>query len=252
MQEKATNDKRLDANLDASHATPEVVEIVTSTLADKSSRDVDRTMTHFSQELLTYTDVTLGSTFRDWSAQKGIFEQFMAMWGEGTRCYPTRIVGDARGAMVVFVDSPEMFGHEVRIMAPMDFRDGKIIRQVDYWNGRQIGLAAVEQNRLPADQFPDDFGEPLVGEQAHPALRLTASALSQAFSSGDHAGATGLFTTDAVFEDLTLRTAIVGAFAIVVRNLGFMYYGGSDLGEMIATAERITEGDLMHMSGHSA
>lgn len=29
-----------------------------------------------------------------------------------------------------------------------------------------------------------------------------------------------------------------------VRNLGFMYYGGSDLGEMIATAERITEGDF--------
>ena len=29
-----------------------------------------------------------------------------------------------------------------------------------------------------------------------------------------------------------------------VRNLGFMYYGGSDLGEMIATAGRITEGDF--------
>jgi pimeloyl-ACP methyl ester carboxylesterase len=29
-----------------------------------------------------------------------------------------------------------------------------------------------------------------------------------------------------------------------VRNLGFMYYGGSDLGEMMATAGRITEGDF--------
>lgn len=29
-----------------------------------------------------------------------------------------------------------------------------------------------------------------------------------------------------------------------VRNLGFVYYGGSDIGEMIATAERITEGDF--------
>lgn len=29
-----------------------------------------------------------------------------------------------------------------------------------------------------------------------------------------------------------------------VRNLGFMYYGGSDLGEMVATAGRIKEGDL--------
>jgi hypothetical protein len=32
-----------------------------------------------------------------------------------------------------------------------------------------------------------------------------------------------------------------------VRNLGFMYYGGSDLGEMMATAGRITEGDLARM-----
>ena len=29
-----------------------------------------------------------------------------------------------------------------------------------------------------------------------------------------------------------------------VRNLGFMYYGGSDLGEMIATAGQIKEGDF--------
>ncbi len=29
-----------------------------------------------------------------------------------------------------------------------------------------------------------------------------------------------------------------------VRNLGFMYYGGSDLGEMMAAAGRITEGDF--------
>jgi Esterase FrsA-like len=29
-----------------------------------------------------------------------------------------------------------------------------------------------------------------------------------------------------------------------VRNLGFMYYGGSDLGEMVATAAKITEGDF--------
>ena len=29
-----------------------------------------------------------------------------------------------------------------------------------------------------------------------------------------------------------------------VRNLGFMYYGGADLGEMMATAGRIKEGDF--------
>ncbi len=29
-----------------------------------------------------------------------------------------------------------------------------------------------------------------------------------------------------------------------VRNLGFTYYGGADIGEMMATAERIEEGDF--------
>ena len=29
-----------------------------------------------------------------------------------------------------------------------------------------------------------------------------------------------------------------------VRNLGFSYYGGSDVGEMMATGGRITEGDF--------
>jgi hypothetical protein len=29
-----------------------------------------------------------------------------------------------------------------------------------------------------------------------------------------------------------------------VRNLGFVYYGGSDVGEMMAAAGRITEGDF--------
>ena len=30
----------------------------------------------------------------------------------------------------------------------------------------------------------------------------------------------------------------------LVRNLGFVYYGGSDIGELFATAENITEGDF--------
>ena len=33
-----------------------------------------------------------------------------------------------------------------------------------------------------------------------------------------------------------------------VRNLGFMYYGGADLGEMMATVGQIKEGDSRHHS----
>ncbi len=171
------NTTQFTANFDASHATAELVAMITSTFADKSNRDVKRTMTHFSQELMTYTDTTIGESYRDWSSQKQVFERFMTHWAEGTRSYPTRIIGDAHSAMVLFVDSPEMFGREVRIMAPVDFRNGEIIRQVDYWDGRQFGVAALEQHRFPADQFPEDFGEPTFHEQAHPTLRRVATSL---------------------------------------------------------------------------
>lgn len=118
MPEIAVPHDALDASLDASHATPDLVQLVTSTLADKTSRDVGRTMQHFSRDQLTYTDTTVGDTYRDWSALKGAFERFMTMWGDGTRCYPTRIVGDARSAMVIFVDSPEMFRSSVNRLTP--------------------------------------------------------------------------------------------------------------------------------------
>ena len=42
---------------------------------------------------------------------------------------------------------------------------------------------------------------------------------------------------EAVFQDNSFGFEFV-------RNLGFMYYGGSDLGEMIATAGHIQEGDF--------
>ena len=32
------------------------------------------------------------------------------------------------------VDTPELFGGELRILAAVDFRDGKIVRWVDYWD----------------------------------------------------------------------------------------------------------------------
>lgn len=218
--------------IDASHASAEVVQLVTSTFAAKSSRDVDRTMGFFSPVHLVYTDTTIGETYRNWSEQRGAFDRFMTtMWGEGTRSYPTRVVGDHHSAIVVFVDSPEMFGREVRIMAAIDFDDdGKITRQVDYWDGRQFGVAALEQHRYPADQIPDEFGELATGEHAHPQLQQAALSLSRALADGDAAAAAAaeLLTADAVFEDLTLRTTVVGAIAIggyLERAIASLPYG---------------------------
>ena len=51
--------------------------------------------------------------------------------------YPLRIVGDTRSAAVEFVDSTAFFGYEIRALSSVTF-DGnrKIIRWVDYWDGR--------------------------------------------------------------------------------------------------------------------
>jgi len=217
-----------DPVLDISHATPEAVQLVTSTFQDKTARDVDRFMAHFSQRQLTYTDGTLGARYGTWSELKAVFDQFMPAWPDTIRSYPTRILGDARSAMVVFVDSAEMFGNEIRVIAPIDFRDGKIVREVDYWDGRHFGSAATQAIRTPPDQFPAEFGESTVGEQSPAALRDVVSALSHAFATGDPAAAAALFTTDATFEDLTLHVSFTGRPAIqgfLNRSFELLPYG---------------------------
>jgi len=203
-----------DPVLDTSHATPEVVELVVSAFRDKTDRDVDAFMAHFSQRHLSYTDGTLGAKYATWSELRAVFAQFMPAWPSTIRSYPTRIIGDARSAMAVFVDSPEMFGHEIRIIAPIDFRGGKILREVDYWDGRHFGSDATGAIRNPPGQFATDFGEGSVGEQSPAVLRRVVSALATAFAAGDAPAASALFTTDAVFEDLTLHAAVVGQPAI--------------------------------------
>jgi hypothetical protein len=217
-----------DPVLDATHATPEVVELLVSAFRDKTNRDVDRFMAHFSQRLLTYTDATLGAQYTTWSALKALFAQYMPAWPPTIQSYPTKIIGDARSAMVLFVDSAQMFGHELRIIAPIDFRDGKIVREADYWDGRHFGVAATAAIRQPPGKYVTDFGEGTVGEQSPAVLQKVAAALAGAFAAGDTAAAAALFTTDATFEDLTLHAAVIGQPAIggfLDRSRDLLPYG---------------------------
>jgi hypothetical protein len=143
--------------------------------------------------------------------------------------------------MVLFVDSPEMFGNELRIIAPIDFRDGKIVREVDYWDGRHFGTAATEAIRMSPGQFATDFGESTVGEQSSAALQDVAAALSHAFATGDPAAAAALFTTDATFEDLTLHVSVTGRPAIqafLTRSAGLLPYGlGTSVRHTVGSAQ---------------
>ncbi|MFI9383521.1 nuclear transport factor 2 family protein [Kutzneria sp. NPDC052558] len=241
----ATDIDSADPAVDATSATPEVVALVTSLFRDKSSRDPDRFLSNFAQHDLTVGDGTRGAKFATWQELAAAVAPVMPAWPPASRAYATKILGDARSAMVFYTDSPEMFGNEIRLIAPFDFRDGKIIRQVDYWDGRHFGSETTAAIRMPQDQFATEFGEAATGEQSPAALRAVVSALSEAFAAGDAAAAAALFSPDATFEDLTLHAAIVGRQSIkgfLDRSFPLLPYG-------LGTSVRHTVGSV-HGGGY--
>ena len=116
--------------------------------------------------------------------------------------------------VVFFTDTPQQFGHEIRGIAVVDILNGKFVRWVDYWDGHHFGVSATESLRTPPAQFPADFGESRVGESAAPAMTRIAGELSTDFARDNSEQAAQLFAPDAVLEDLTLHTAIVGRQSI--------------------------------------
>lgn len=200
-----------DPPQDVTHATPLLVQRVNALFRDKTARDVDGFMSHFSQNPLYYTDATLGWYIPDWAALKAIFAQYMPTWPDTARSYATRIIGDETSAIVEFVDSPELFGHEIRAIAAVDLRDGLIVREVDYWDGRHFGIAATGALRVPDAAFPTTFGEQYIAGNSARILRRVLDRLRAALAAGDTAG---LFAADAVFEDLALHTEFAGTAAI--------------------------------------
>jgi hypothetical protein len=230
-----------DPGADIGNATPEAIALVTAFFRDKTARDPERFMANFSRNQLTCGDGTLGVKYSTWSEVQAAMAQAMPAWPVTSRAYPTKILGDARSAMVFYVDSPEMFGNEIRVMAPIDFRDGKIVRQVDYWDGRHFGTATTHAIRIPRDRFATDFGEAAVGEQSPAALRDVVSALSGAFATGDSASAADLFTTDATFQDLTLHLSFTGRPSIqgfLDRSFTRLPYGlGTSVRHIVGNAQ---------------
>ena len=200
-----------DPPQDVTHATPLLVQRANSLFRDKTARDVDGFMSHFSQDPLYYTDAVLGWYVPSWAALKAIFAQYMPTWPGTARSYATRIIGDENSAIVEFTDSPELFGHEIRAIAAVDFRNGRVVREVDYWDGRHFGIGAVNALRTPDAQFPTTYGEEHIAECSSPALRQLLGRLRAALAAGD---TSGLFATDAIFEDLALHAEFAGALAI--------------------------------------
>ena len=136
--------------------------------------------------------------------------------------YPLRIVGDARSAAVEFVDTPAFFGQEIRALSSVTFdSDYKIIRWVDYWDGR----SSLWPNTIPST-YPTDFRDS--EQSAGSAVVQVTGALQAAFAADDAAAAVALMSADVVHEDMAAHTRVRGrlqAQRYYTRALGQLPYG---------------------------
>ena len=140
---------------DTLHATAAAAAFFRSFFTAKTSKDIEATHAHFHPGKTVYFDATLGWALPTNADVRKMWEQYMPQWPAGAKSYPTRILGDMTSAVVFTTDTPELFGGEIRTITIADLEDGKIVRVVDYWDGRAFGaearrLAARAGRFLPA------------------------------------------------------------------------------------------------------
>jgi hypothetical protein len=208
---------------DTSHATREVAEIFRGFYTAKSEHNAAKLMTYFSKSNAYYIDASSGGIWPSWTVLNSFFSGFFATNPPADAIsYPLRVVGDSRSALVEFEDVPELFGSELRILGSVTFdRHHKIIRWIDYWDGR----SALIQNAITSS-YPTDFRD--AEQNADPEVVSVAQALQAAFAAGDAAAAVALFSFDAVHEDMAAHCRLRGQLQIqryYTRALGALPYG---------------------------
>lgn len=194
-------------------------------------------MRFFSPGVSTYTDAVLGWPFDGYASINGLFAKYMPNWPATGISYPLRVLGGPQSAIVEFINTKELFGSELHVFGVVDFKAGKIVRWVDYWDGTTFSPDAYQRMRTPIPKFPRDFKEHLVGENASQRVITVATALQKALSESDSTTAAALFSEQAVFEDRTLHSEVFGRTAIsryLSRVLAAAPYGtGSKLRHVV-------------------
>lgn len=131
----------------------------------KSDKNLDWQMSYFSREQFTYIDAILGWHWYRWQDMRTALAGWYPTWPADSKSYPTRLLGDTTSAILVFTDTPGMFGPgQVRNFGAVNFdRHGRIDRWVDYWDARQFGVAGWQKEQEPPVQWPTNFRESTVG-----------------------------------------------------------------------------------------
>jgi len=208
--------------VDTSHATERVASIFRSFFTAKSEHNATELMEHFSRCCAYYIDATSGGLWPSWDALNTLFQAILQTRPPTALSYLWRIIGDSHSALVAFIDTPDLFGRELRILGSVTFdKHGKIVRWIDYWDGR----SSLAMNTI-APTYPSDFRDDV--EDASNLIVGKAGELQQAFGAGDVASATALFSPDSVYEDMALHAQILGRLAIqryLTRALPNVPYG---------------------------
>ncbi|KAM0435842.1 hypothetical protein ACHAPT_002733 [Fusarium lateritium] len=209
---------------DTSHATPALVELLRHYFEAKSRHDADEWIKDFDTSRITYIDTVLGLHLNAANFE-ATTKAIVASWGADAKSYPLRIIGDTHSAVMYFEDTPAMFGSELRGVSALDMENSKVVRQVDYWDGRRAPLA---ETRVPESQYPTGFGEEAVQRAPNPVLQGIVNELHAALSTGNSSAAAALFDSDAVWEDRTTRTLLDGRLTIgryLARAFSSLPYG---------------------------
>lgn len=198
------------AEPDTRHAAAETVAFLDSFFRAKNSHVVADTMEHFSPDVVTYTESVLGWPLDGYQAIEQTFAQYMPTWPATALSYPTRILGGTGSALIAFTDMPELFGGELRLLGAIDFKDGRIVRWVDYWDSNIFDDDLYDQLKTPAEHFPTSFHEAAVPVSAAPEMTAVSTRLQALLAAGDAGGAAELFSYDVVIEDMALRMQLHG------------------------------------------
>ena len=205
-----------------------VVRLIDGYLAAKSAHSPDRAMSFFDPGNTTYVNATLGWKFPTWESLKALFSKYMPQWPAGARSYQTEVLGDDRGAVVFFTDTPQEFGHEIR----GDSRCGhppRKVRAVGQLLGRPpLWRLGHRKPAHPGVEIPVRLRRVRAGNGASPEMTAISGELSADFARHNSGQAARLFAPDAVLQDLTLHTAIVGRQSIaayLARALPSLPYG---------------------------
>jgi len=195
-----------------SYGTAQARDIFHRLFTAKSAHLVDATHAFFHPDRTFYADAALGWVWPSSESLREVWAEYMPTWPATALSYPTRVIGDENSAVVFMTDTPELFGGEIRAIAPIDFADGRIVRWIDYWDGRNFGAAKIAGMRTPPDRFPDLYGN--LPDRKGSRVDDVVAPLHQAFASVEPDDVAALFAPDGVFEDTTLRTTVRGRAAV--------------------------------------